>query len=266
MLEDIATITGGKVVSKNKGHKFDTIQISEFAGSAKTVTIAGKSTTIVDGAGEAETIAEKVEEVKTLLENAESDYEKEVLQKRLGKMAGGVAILKIGAESEIEMKEKKDRVEDALHATRAALDEGIVPGGGIALMTCFDDNVVDDAFENNDQIEGYRIVMESIREPFSKIMENAGLNPDAIWKQIHEFDGMSDDKSITFTTGYDARTETVVDMMKSGIIDPAKVTRVALEKALSVAGTILTTECIIINENKNEEEAPQQMGGGFGMM
>ena len=266
MLEDIATITGGKVVSKNKGHKFDAIQLSEFAGSAKNVTIAGKSTTIVDGAGSSESIAEKIDEVKTLLENAESDYEKEQLQKRLGKMAGGVAILKIGADSELEMKEKKDRVEDALHATRAALDEGIVPGGGIALMTCFDDNVVDDAFENNDQIEGYRIVMEAIREPFARIMENAGLDADAIWKQIHEFDGMSDEKSIKFTTGYDARTETVVDMMKSGIIDPAKVTRVALEKALSVAGTILTTECIIINENKNEDEVAQPMGGGFGMM
>jgi chaperonin GroEL len=266
MLEDIATITGGQVISKNKGHKFDSIQLADFAGSAKTVTIAGKSTTIVDGAGSAESIAEKIDEVKVLLENAESDYEKESFQKRLGKMAGGVAILKIGAESEIEMKEKKDRVEDALHATRAALDEGIVPGGGIALMTCFNDNVVDEAFENNDQIEGYRVVMEAIREPFAKIMNNAGLDEAAIWRQIHEFDGMSDERTIKFTTGFDARTETVVDMMKSGIIDPVKVTRVALEKAVSVAGTILTTECIIINEHKDEDEAAQQMGGGFGMM
>ena len=230
------------------------------------MTIAGKSTTIVDGSGTPESISERIEEVKALLESSESDYEREQYQKRLGKMAGGVAILKIGADSEIEMKEKKDRVEDALHATRAALDEGIVPGGGIALMTCFDDNVVDDAFENKDQIEGYRIIMEAIREPFAKIMNNAGLDEGAIWKQIHEFDGMSDEKSIKFTTGYDARTETVVDMMKSGIIDPAKVTRVALEKAVSVAGTILTTECIIINENKNEDEVAQPMGGGFGMM
>jgi chaperonin GroEL len=266
MLEDIATITGGQVISKNKGHKFDSIQLADFAGSAKTVTIAGKSTTIVDGAGSAESIAEKIDEVKVLLENAESDYEKESFQKRLGKMAGGVAILKIGAESEIEMKEKKDRVEDALHATRAALDEGIVPGGGIALMTCFNDSVVDEAFENNDQIEGYRVVMEAIREPFAKIMNNAGLDEAAIWRQIHEFDGMSDERTIKFTTGFDARTETVVDMMKSGIIDPVKVTRVALEKAVSVAGTILTTECIIINEHKDEDEAAQQMGGGFGMM
>ena len=208
----------------------------------------------------------QIDEVKVLLENAESDYEKENFQKRLGKMAGGVAILKIGAESEIEMKEKKDRVEDALHATRAALDEGIVPGGGIALMTCFNDSVVDEAFENNDQIEGYRVVMEAIREPFAKIMNNAGLDEAAIWRQIHEFDGMSDERTIKFTTGFDARTETVVDMMKSGIIDPVKVTRVALEKAVSVAGTILTTECIIINEHKDEDEAAQQMGGGFGMM
>ena len=266
MLEDIATITGGQVISKNKGHKFDSIQLADFAGSAKTVTIAGKSTTIVDGAGSAESIPEKIDEVKVLLENAESDYEKESFQKRLGKMAGGVAILKIGAESEIEMKEKKDRVEDALHATRAALDEGIVPGGGIALMTCFNDNVVDEAFENNDQIEGYRVVMEAIREPFAKIMNNAGLDEAAIWRQIHEFDGMSDERTVKFTTGFDARTETVVDMMKSGIIDPVKVTRVALEKAVSVAGTILTTECIIINEHKDEDEAAQQMGGGFGMM
>jgi chaperonin GroEL len=266
MLEDIATITGGQVISKNKGHKFDSINLADFAGTAKTVTVAGKSTTIVDGGGSAEEISSKVEEIKSLIESSESDYEKETYQKRMGKMAGGVAILKIGAESEIEMKEKKDRVEDALHATRAALDEGIVPGGGIALMTCFDDNVVDDAFDNRDQIEGYRTVMEAIREPFNKIMNNAGLNEDAIWKSIHEFDGMSDEKSIQFTTGFDARTEEVVDMMKSGIIDPAKVTRVALEKAVSVAGTILTTECIIINENKNEEEVAQPMGGGFGMM
>jgi len=265
LLEDIATITGGTLISKSKGHKLDTLNIADFVGSAKTVTVTSKSTTIVDGAGDPEVIANRVNEIKVLLEKSDSDYEKEGYQQRVGKMAGGVAILKIGAESEIEMKEKKDRVEDALHATRAALDEGIVPGGGIALRSCFDDEVEDGVFENDDQVSGYRIVMQAIQEPFNLIMSNAGLDANQIWNEIHAFDGMTDESTISMNWGFDARTEQVVDMMKSGIIDPAKVTRVALEKAASVAGTILTTECIIINENKNEEEAAP-MGGGFGMM
>ena len=251
LLEDIATITGGTLISKSKGHKLDTLNIADFVGSAKTVTVTSKSTTIVDGAGDPEVIANRVNEIKVLLEKSDSDYEKEGYQQRVGKMAGGVAILKIGAESEIEMKEKKDRVEDALHATRAALDEGIVPGGGIALRSCFDDEVEDGVFENDDQVSGYRIVMQAIQEPFNLIMSNAGLDANQIWNEIHAFDGMTDESTISMNWGLDARTEQVVDMMKSGIIDPAKVTRVALEKAASVAGTILTTECIIINENKN---------------
>ena len=264
-IEDLAILTGAKVINEELGDDLDLIEPSVLGEAIKTITDDNHTVLQTPDLVHV-SFVDRVKEIKEKVKKEKNPFFKKKLQERLAMLNGKVAMIKVGAGSKIEMKEKKDRVEDALHATRAALDEGIVPGGGIALMTCFNDNVVDEAFENNDQIEGYRVVMEAIREPFAKIMNNAGLDEAAIWRQIHEFDGMSDERTVKFTTGFDARTETVVDMMKSGIIDPVKVTRVALEKAVSVAGTILTTECIIINEHKDEDEATQQMVGGFGMM
>tara|TARA_R110002073_G_C9455121_1_gene578347 strand:- start:420 stop:2039 length:1620 start_codon:yes stop_codon:yes gene_type:complete len=252
-LEDMAALTGGTVVSYQRGMRLDKIT-SEVFGTAASITISNKHTTIVDGAGSAEDIEKRINIIKHDIDNSISNYDKEQNQERLAKLAGGVAILKIGSQSELEMKEKKDRVEDALNATRAALDEGIVPGGGIALMRCLNINA---EFENADQELGYKIIEKACKAPFNTIMTNAGLNPEVIWSKL---DTSSD------TSGFDARKETVVDMFESGIIDPTKVTRVALEKATSVAGTLLTTECVI---TKNPEEAgqePPMAGGGFGMM
>ena len=252
-LEDIAALTGGEVVSYHRGMRLDKITTKSF-GTARLVTINNKNTTIVDGAGTAEEIENRVSQIKHDIENASSNYDKEQTQERLAKLAGGVAILRIGAESEIEMKEKKDRVEDALNATRAALDEGIIPGGGIALMRCLEPDVKD--FENEDQLAGRDIVMKACGAPFGYIMENAGLNPEVVWKDI---------KDLTNTQGFDARKEEVVDMYEAGIIDPAKVTRVALEKAASVAGTMLTTECVITKKPEDSDAEPPMMGGGFGI-
>jgi len=252
-LEDIAALTGGEVVSYHRGMRLDKITTKSF-GTARLVTINNKYTTIVDGAGTAEEIENRVSQIKHDIENASSNYDKEQTQERLAKLAGGVAILRIGAESEIEMKEKKDRVEDALNATRAALDEGIIPGGGIALMRCLEPDVKD--FENDDQLAGREIVIKACGAPFGYIMENAGLNPEVVWKDI---------KDLTSTQGFDARREIVVDMYDAGIIDPAKVTRVALEKAASVAGTMLTTECVITKKPEDSDAEPPMMGGGFGL-
>ena len=252
-LEDIAIVTGATVISTKKGMKLEKVVGDEF-GSARLVTANNNITTIVDGKGSAEAIEARAEEIKTLIENSESAYETESLQERLGKLTGGVAVLKIGAESEIELKEKKDRVEDALAATRAAVDEGVIPGGGCGLMRCLD--IGDQSMlENEDQYRGWDIIVKSIQSPFRTILENCGLNPDVVWNKI---DNTSD------TTGFDARKEEVVDMFNAGIIDPTRVTRTALEKAASVAGTMLITECIVtkIPEDK-KEELP---AGGFGMM
>ena len=221
-----------------KLHKFDT----EWFGSARLVTINNKKTTVIDGNGTKEAIEDRVGEITTLIEGSESHYETEQLQERLGKLSGGVAICRIGADSELEMEEKKFRVEDSLCATRAALDEGIVPGGGIALM--HSRNVEVDT-ENKDQELGAQIVIEACKAPFNSIMENAGLNSEVIWNQVAA-------SGLNGTGGYDARSEQIVDMFKEGIIDPAKVTRTAIEKAGSVAGTIITTECLITREVTDE--------------
>ena len=252
-LEDIAIVTGATVISTKKGMKLEKVAGDEF-GSARLVTANNNITTIVDGKGTAENIEARAEEIKTLIENSESAYETESLQERLGKLTGGVAVLKIGAESEIELKEKKDRVEDALAATRAAVDEGVIPGGGCGLMRCLD--IGDQSMlENEDQYRGWDIIVKSIQSPFRTILENCGLNPDVVWNKID---------NTSHTTGFDARREEVVDMFNAGIIDPTRVTRTALEKAASVAGTMLITECIVtkIPEDK-KEELP---AGGFGMM
>jgi chaperonin GroEL len=259
-LEDLAVLTGGHVCSPKKGMKLQSFDSSWF-GTARLVTITKNATTIIDGAGTSEAILARIEEIKTLIENSNSHYEKEKLQDRMSKLAGGVAIVRIGAESELEMKEKKDRVEDALHATRAAINEGIVPGGGIALMKASDMvEFTSDDFETPEQIAGSDLILKACKAPFRSIMENAGLNAEVIWNNIYasRSDMESEDSSKNY--GYDARNEKYVDMVKAGIIDPLKVTRVALEKAVSVAGTMLTTECIITKQKDDKDVMPQIPG------
>jgi len=257
IMEDIAALTGATLISPKKGLTMDKFDPS-WLGTTKTLTCDKKHTTIIDGGGTQEAITARIEDIKTLIEKSDSNYEIEQMQERLGKITGGVAVMRIGAESEIELKEKKDRVEDALSATRAAIDEGVVPGGGVALRRIIESILVDDIdCENDDQKAGAEIVMAACKSPFNKIMENAGLNPDVIWNKL---ENKSD------TDGFDARTEQVVDMFEAGIIDPAKVTRVALEKSTSIAGTMLTTECLITSiKDDKSEPAGNPMAGMMGM-
>jgi len=253
IMEDIAALTGATVVSPKKGLKLDKFD-SSWLGQTTTLTVDKKYTTIVDGCGSEEDIEARIEKIKTMIENSTSNYETEKMQERLGKLSGGVALIKIGAESEIEMKEKKDRVEDALAATRAAVDEGILPGGGVALMNIVSNNL-EIEYDNGDQKSGIEIVIEACKAPFNKIMENAGLNAEVVWNDV--------ESSKLKNAGYDARKEEVVDMLETGIIDPTKVTRVALEKAASVAGTMLITECVLTkipSEDNNNNQT------GIGMM
>ena len=262
-LEDIATLTGAKVMSPKKGMKLQNFDADWF-GTARSVTITNKFTTIIDGAGDADEILERVEEIKTMIDNSDSHYETEQYQDRMSRLAGGVAVMRIGAESELELKEKKDRVEDALNATRAAIDEGIVPGGGSALRWAVNNQELLDMSvdtENRDQEIGVDIIHDACKAPFNAIMENAGLNAEVIWSDIHrkmieEYSESPDD----LIWGYDARNEKVVNMISAGIIDPTKVTRIALEKAASVAGTMLTTECIVTKNKENKEQMPQMPG------
>ena len=254
-LEDIAVLTGATVISTKKGMKLEKVTGQEF-GTCKSITVTSKQTTIVDGSGSTEAIEGRIEEIKTLIDNADSAYEVEGLQERLGKMAGGVAILRIGAESELELNEKKDRVEDALAATRAAVDEGIVPGGGIALMRA-SDKLLKECFQNEDQELGYNIIAKACKSPFNTIIKNAGSNSgEVIWTKIS-----GEESSI----GWNVATDEACDMFEQGIIDPTRVTRTALEKAASVAGTMLITECVItkLPKDNEKEELP---AGGFGMM
>lgn len=257
ILEDLAILTGGRVLSPDKGDKLDKITEADF-GKCKKITIDNKNTTIIDGNGSIEKIQERSKEIKTLLDNSSSNYETEKLQERLGKLSGGIAVIHIGAQTEVELKEKKDRVDDALHATKAAIDEGVISGGGIVLyeigntLTALDINDI----QNTDQRFGVEVVLKAIKQPFKKIIENAGLVPEAIHYKIkaeEESKNVINNEKIML--GFDVRNEQVVDMLKSGIIDPTKVTRVALEKASAVAGSFLTTECSIVNdpdENKNQ--------------
>jgi chaperonin GroEL len=253
IMEDIAAITGATVVSPKKGMTMDKFD-SSWLGTTKTLTCDKRHTTIVDGGGTEDAINSRIEEIKTMIENSESNYDIEQMQERLGKITGGVAVMRIGAESEIELKEKKDRVEDALSATRAAVDEGVVPGGGVALMRIADSVDVnkDIKWDNEDQKSGAEIVLEACKAPFNRIMNNAGLNPEVVWNQCL----VAEDH-----WGFDARKEQVVDMYKAGIIDPAKVTRVAIEKAASVAGTMLITECLITSIPEENKEPANPMAG-----
>ena len=246
-LEDIATLTGGTVISSTKGMKLEKLTL-EMLGSARTVTISQSETIIVDGAGDSDTIKARIEDIKTQFENGKSEYDKQHLQERMSKLVGGVAVLNIGAASEIELKEKKDRVDDALQATRAAVEEGIIPGGGIALQTIAANVSV--VPENEDQNFGVQVVLKACKAPFRSILENAGKNAEAIVMQIKaEGEGKN--------AGYDARNNKVVDMIQAGIIDPTKVTRTALELATSVAGTLLTTECTVSIEVEKDEKQPE---------
>lgn len=254
ILEDIAVLTGGQVISPEKGMKLETITL-ESLGKARLVTITNKATTIIDGRGEQEKILERVEEIKKLIDGADSNYDIEKYQQRLAKMTGGVAILNIGADSEIEMKEKKDRVEDALNATKAAVEEGIIPGGGIAFMRIYDKlklSMSADTYENDDQLHGCNIVLKAIRSPFMKIMENAGKNGEAIWITIKDT-----------TNGYDVRNNNIVDMFQAGIIDPSKVARIAIEKAASVAGQLLLTDAVVFTDKSNEKEEKEEYSGMY---
>ena len=254
MLEDIAILTGGTVISEERGYTLENTTI-DMLGTAKRVNIDKDNTTIVSGAGDADTIKNRVNQIKGQMETTTSDYDKEKLQERLAKLAGGVAVLYVGAASEVEMKEKKDRVDDALHATRAAVEEGIVAGGGVALLRA--KAVLSKVkADNADEATGIQIVSRAVEAPLRTIVENAGLERSVVVAKVTEGKG---------DFGYNAKTDEYVDMLKAGIIDPKKVTRVALENAASVAGMILTTECALIDIK--EESAPSPMGGGMpGMM
>ena len=254
MLEDIAILIHGVVISEDKGLKLDMATVDEL-GSAEKVTVDKENTTIVNGNGDKELIAERVAQIKAQIEKTTSDYDREKLQERLAKLAGGVAVLYVGAPSEVEMKEKKDRVDDALSATRAAVAEGIVPGGGVAYMRCVAalENFHGD---NDDENTGIQIVKRAIEEPLRQIVANAGLEGAIIVQNVK--DGKGD-------YGYNARTGKYENFFESGVIDPAKVTRVALENAASIAGMFLTTECVIA-EKKEENPAPAMPAGGMGGM
>ena len=253
MLEDIAILTGGTVVSEERGFSLENADLS-MLGTAETITIDKDNTTIVNGAGKATEIKARVNQIKAQIETTTSDYDKEKLQERLAKLAGGVAVLYVGAASEVEMKEKKDRVDDALHATRAAVEEGIVAGGGVALVRT-KDKLAKLKSENADENTGIQIVDKAIEAPIRTIVENAGGEGSIVISKVLE----SKD-----SVGYDAKNEEYVDMLKAGIIDPKKVTRIALENAASVAGMILTTECAVV-DIKEDTPAPMPPMGGGGM-
>ena len=258
MLEDIAVLTGGVVISEEKGLKLESTTI-EMLGRAEKITVNKENTTIVNGMGSKDSIAARVAQIKAQIETTTSDYDREKLQERLAKLAGGVAVLYIGAASEVEMKEKKDRVDDALSATRAAIAEGIVPGGGVAYIRCIP------AFDglkgaNEDETTGIEIVKRAIEEPLRQITANAGVEGAVVVQKVKDGEG---------DFGYNARTDTYENFFAAGVIDPAKVTRVALENAASIAGMFLTTECVIADK-KEENPAPAMpapgMGGMGGMM
>lgn len=257
MLEDIAVLTGGTVIAEERGFTLENATI-DMLGSAETITIDKDNTTIVNGAGNKDDIKGRVNQIKAQIESTTSDYDKEKLQERLAKLAGGVAVLYVGAASEVEMKEKKDRVDDALHATRAAVEEGIVAGGGVALVRAIE--VLKGITTNSlDETTGVNIVARAIEAPLRTIVENAGGEGSVVINKILE--GKKN-------FGYDAKSEQYVDMLKAGIIDPKKVTRIALENAASVAGMILTTECALIDiKEEGGGGMPGGMGGGMpGMM
>lgn len=254
-LEDIAILTGGVVVSSQKSMKLDKLT-TDMLGTCRSVAVSQTETVIIDGAGDAEQIKTRIDDIKNQYEIADSDYEKQFLKDRMSKLIGGVAVLNIGAATEIELKEKKDRVDDALHATRAAVEEGIVPGGGIALLVVSSNIIVE--CENEDQQLGVSIVKKACFAPFKAIVENAGKSAEAVKAKI---DLIESENPGTDIFGYDARNDKYTVMVNAGIIDPTKVTRTALELATSVAGTLLTTECVIsIVPTEDKEKENQDYG------
>ena len=256
MLEDIAILTGGTVISEERGFSLENADL-EMLGTAETVTIDKDNTTIVNGTGKAADIKARVNQIKSQIESTTSDYDREKLQERLAKLAGGVAVLYVGAASEVEMKEKKDRVDDALHATRAAVEEGIVAGGGVALVRA-QKTLEKISDVNLDEVTGIQIVSRAIEAPLRTIVDNAGGEGSVVINKVLEGKG---------DFGYDAKSDAYVDMLKAGIIDPKKVTRVALENAASVAGMILTTECALVDIKEDAPAMPPMGGGGMpGMM
>jgi chaperonin GroEL len=252
MLEDLAVLTGGVVITEEKGMKMEDATL-EMLGKAEKITVDKETTTVVAGAGDEAAIKTRVNQIKKQIETTTSDYDKEKLQERLAKLAGGVAVLYVGASSEVEMKEKKDRVDDALHATRAAVEEGIVPGGGVAYIRSIE--VLEGMTgENDDETTGIEIVKRAIQEPLRQIVFNAGKEGAVVVQKVSE--GKAD-------FGYNARTDVYENLYEAGVIDPAKVTRIALENAASIAGMFLTTECVLVEE-KEDKPAMPPMGGGMG--
>ncbi len=257
MLEDIAILTGGTVISEERGYKLENADLS-YLGQAEKVVVDKDNTTIINGAGKSDDIKARVNQIKSQIESTTSDYDKEKLQERLAKLAGGVAVLYVGAATEVEMKEKKDRVDDALHATRAAVEEGIVAGGGVAFIRAIEslDKLKGD---NEDETTGIQIVKRAVEEPLRQICENAGIEGSIVVQKVKE--GKAD-------FGYNARTDKYENLIGAGVIDPTKVSRVALENAASIAAMLLTTECVLADEPEEGGAAPAMppMGGGMGGM
>ena len=257
MLEDIAVLTGGKMISEELGIKLDSIKLEDL-GQAKHITIEKEATTIVEGAGKTSDIQGRVAQIKHQIDETTSDYDREKLQERLAKLAGGVAVINVGAATETAMKEKKDRLDDALHATRAAVEEGIVPGGGVALIRCRKTLAAAIAKEEGDYKVGMQIIFNCLESPLRQIVANAGRQEAALV--------VSKVESSANSTGYDASADEYVDMLKAGIVDPAKVTRLALQNASSIASLLLTTECMVTEVPEKEKTPPMPAGGGMGGM
>jgi len=255
MLEDIAVLTGGIVISEEKGYKLEDADLT-YLGQAEKLTIDKENTTIVKGLGSKENIDARVAQIKAQMEATTSDYDREKLQERLAKLAGGVAVIKVGAASEVEMKEKKDRFDDALHATRAAVEEGIVPGGGVAYIRAIE-AIAGLKGNNEDENTGIDIIRKAIEAPMRMIVENAGLEGSVIVQKVKEGKG---------DYGFNARTEVYENLLETGVIDPTKVTRVALENAASIAGMLLTTETVIVEIKEDKPAMPPMPGGGMGDM
>jgi len=252
MMEDIAILTDGIVISEEQGYKLDGADLT-YLGKAEKVTIDKDNTTVVNGAGKKENITGRVNQIKAQIETTTSDYDKEKLQERLAKLAGGVAVLYVGAATEVEMKEKKDRVDDALHATRAAVEEGIVPGGGVAYIRCIA-SLEKMKGDNDDETTGMAIVKRALEEPLRQIVANAGIEGSIVVQKVKE--GKDD-------FGYNARTDVYENMLAAGVIDPTKVSRVALENAASIASMLLTTECVLADIKEDKPAMPAMPGGGM---
>jgi chaperonin GroEL len=250
MLEDIAILTGGTVITEDKGLTLEGATL-DMLGTCEKITIDKENTTVVNGDGAKENITARVNQIKAQIEASTSDYDKEKLQERLAKLSGGVAVIYVGAASEVELKEKKDRVDDALSATRAAVEEGIIPGGGVGYIRAIED-LEGMKGDNEDETTGIAIIKRAIEEPLRQIVENAGIEGSVIVQKVKE--GKAD-------FGYNARTNQFENLYESGVIDPTKVARIAIENAASIAGMFLTTECVIVEE---EEEMPPMPAGGMG--